>query len=65
MATAYECISSVTADGNIPVNKYRSKKTGLNVFVAEVEGPLVNGFFCLGNNFCKVCHVFSRIDASR
>lgn len=34
----------------IPVFKYRSKNTGIQVVVAQVEGPLVNGFFCLGTN---------------
>jgi len=32
----------------IPVRKYRSRKTGLRIVVAEVQGPLVNGYFCLG-----------------
>ena len=48
-APMYEVVSSVTADGNVPVTKYKSLKTGLNVCIAQVEGPLVNGYFCLGN----------------
>ncbi|KAK3088334.1 hypothetical protein FSP39_017783 [Pinctada imbricata] len=43
----FELIYTVHGDGNIPVTKYRSKKTGLSVFIAQVEGPLVNGYFCL------------------
>ena len=37
------------SNGVIPVYKYRSKKTGLTVVIAQVEGPLVNGYFCLGS----------------
>ncbi|CAH2238075.1 jg18458 [Pararge aegeria aegeria] len=39
--------SSINASDAIPVNKYVSEKTGLTVIIANVEGPLVNGFFCL------------------
>lgn len=31
----------------MPVGKYRSLHTGLVVYIAQVEGPLVNGYFCL------------------
>lgn len=31
-----------------PVFKYRSRRSGLRVVVAQVEGPLVSGFFCVG-----------------
>lgn len=47
-APMFELVYSVTADGNVPVTKYRSQKTGITVFIAQVEGPLVNGYFCLG-----------------
>ncbi|XP_071452193.1 uncharacterized protein C05D11.1-like [Hetaerina americana] len=43
----YELICSLKANGLIPVHKYRSRTTGLTVAIAEVEGPLVNGYFCL------------------
>ena len=49
-APMFDLVYTVTADGNVPVTKYRSKKTGLTVFIAQVEGPLVNGYFCLGKN---------------
>ncbi|WAR30395.1 hypothetical protein MAR_032937 [Mya arenaria] len=48
MAAPYEILCAVKADANIPVTKYRSKKTGITVVIAEVEGPLVNGYFALG-----------------
>ncbi|XP_058831479.1 uncharacterized protein C05D11.1-like [Topomyia yanbarensis] len=43
----FKLISSVKANGVIPVHKYRSEQTGLTVVVGEVEGPLVNGYFAL------------------
>ncbi|XP_030036652.2 uncharacterized protein C05D11.1 [Manduca sexta] len=43
----FKLMSSTKASDVIPVNKYVSEKTGLTVIIAEVEGPLVNGFFCL------------------
>ncbi|XP_046403336.1 uncharacterized protein C05D11.1-like [Ischnura elegans] len=43
----YELICSLKANDIIPVHKYRSRTTGLTVAIAEVEGPLVNGYFCL------------------
>lgn len=64
-------ITTVYANGRIPVHKYRSESTGLHVVIGklkdflhlvinslskilskiagEVDGPLVNGFFSLGN----------------
>ena len=32
----------------VAVKKYKSGRTGLVVCLAQVEGPLVNGYFCLG-----------------
>nr|XP_026487526.1 uncharacterized protein C05D11.1-like [Vanessa tameamea] len=43
----FKLISSIKASDVIPVNKYVSDKTGLTVIIANVEGPLVKGFFCL------------------
>ncbi|CAH0404705.1 unnamed protein product [Chilo suppressalis] len=43
----FKLISTTKASDVIPVNKYVSDKTGLTVIIAETEGPLVNGFFCL------------------
>ena len=53
-APMFEIVYTVTADGNVPITKYRSKKTGLTVFIAQVEGPLVNGYFCLGKIMTQV-----------
>ncbi|CAG9567343.1 unnamed protein product [Danaus chrysippus] len=43
----FKLISSTKASDVIPVNKYVSEKTGLTVIIANVEGPVVKGFFCL------------------
>ncbi|VEN34485.1 unnamed protein product, partial [Callosobruchus maculatus] len=43
----FELLHSLHAFGRIPVSEYISKRTGLTVVIAEVEGPVVNGYFCL------------------
>ncbi|CAB3249821.1 unnamed protein product [Arctia plantaginis] len=43
----FKLVSSTKASDIIPVDKYVSEKTGITVIIAGVEGPLVNGFFCL------------------
>ncbi|KAI5635965.1 peptidase m16 inactive domain-containing protein [Phthorimaea operculella] len=43
----FKLVSTTKANDVIPVNKYVSEKTGVTVIIADVEGPLVNGFFCL------------------
>jgi len=47
-ADAYELQYSGKVNDIIPVCKYRSRKTGLRIVVAQVQGPLVNGYFCVG-----------------
>ncbi|CAH1271971.1 Hypp4744 [Branchiostoma lanceolatum] len=47
MAANFELVCSAKANGVIPVDKYRSNATGLTVCIAQVEGPLVKGYFCL------------------
>ena len=46
--THFSQIYAGKANDVIPVQKYCSNKTGLTVATAEVEGPLVNGFLCVG-----------------
>lgn len=43
----YECVASCRI-GGVPVLKYVSKRTKMIISIAQVEGPLVNGYFCLG-----------------
>ncbi|CAH2066403.1 unnamed protein product, partial [Iphiclides podalirius] len=43
----FKLISTTKASDVVPVKKYVSEKTGLKIIIADVEGPVVNGFFCL------------------
>ncbi len=47
MAGLYTELASCIV-GGVEVRKLRSTKTGIVVCLAQVEGPLVNGYFCLG-----------------
>lgn len=40
----FELVSNVTGDGDLVVRKYRSTETGLTTVIANVPGPIVNGF---------------------
>ena len=48
--SSFALVSSADIFGIIDVKKYRSKETGLGICFAHVDGPLVNGYFCLGRN---------------
>lgn len=48
MADHFERLCSFQVLDSIPVEKYRSKRTGIKFCFAKVPGPLVNGFLCLG-----------------
>ena len=43
----WEQIDAVDVEGKFTVGKYRSKRTGLTVFLSRSETPIVNGYFCL------------------
>lgn len=47
MAENFRLVASVKANDRIPVRKYKSEKTGLTIILADIEGPVVNGYFCL------------------
>ena len=47
----FELLYSGKANGVIPVYKYRSKATGFRVVLAQVGGPVVNGYFTLGEKY--------------
>ncbi|XP_027214952.2 uncharacterized protein C05D11.1 isoform X2 [Penaeus vannamei] len=47
LSSNYEFLCELRASGTIPVVKYRSRRTGMNVVIARVEGPVVNGYFTL------------------
>lgn len=46
---AFKLVSEGKANDLVDVKKYRSSRTGLTVVIADVDGPVVNGYFCLGN----------------
>ena len=43
----FELLASCKVAG-VRVRKARSRKTGLLVCLADVQGPLLNGYFALG-----------------
>ncbi|XP_971907.2 uncharacterized protein C05D11.1-like [Tribolium castaneum] len=43
----FELVNCLHAYLKVPVFEYRSKNTGLTVVIVEVDGPVVNGYFCL------------------
>ncbi|CAH1389034.1 unnamed protein product [Nezara viridula] len=43
----FELKCTLSVNNLFPVHKYVSVKTGITVVVAEVEGPVVDGYFCL------------------
>lgn len=47
MTSNYKTLYKGKVDDVIGVEKYRSTRTGMTVVIAQVEGPVVNGFFCL------------------
>ena len=56
-SNGFELLCQVNVVDLIPVEKYRSLRTGLTVCVANVSGPLVNGYFCLGKNKVKNLYI--------
>uniref|UniRef100_A0A224ZBQ4 Zn dependent peptidase n=1 Tax=Rhipicephalus zambeziensis TaxID=60191 RepID=A0A224ZBQ4_9ACAR len=43
----FQEISVVRTDGDLPLAKYKSTKTGLTVCVSEFDGPLISGYLCI------------------
>ena len=43
----YKLLFTTKVNGVIPIHKYKSKKSALKVIIAEVDGPVVNGYFVL------------------
>ncbi|XP_025831305.1 uncharacterized protein C05D11.1 [Agrilus planipennis] len=44
---SFELVHSLKAYDKIPVFEYKSRNTGLTVVAAEIDGPIVYGYFCL------------------
>lgn len=47
-SSSFDLVCSSQANDLISVRKFRSSRTGLTVVLADVDGPVVNGYFCLG-----------------
>ncbi|XP_034934378.1 uncharacterized protein C05D11.1-like [Chelonus insularis] len=45
--SGFELICTLQSNDTIPVHKYKSTKTGITLFIAEVNGPVVGGNFCI------------------
>lgn len=58
---SYKLLSSVKVNGSIPVSKYVSTDSGIKLYISEVNSPIVNGYFALGEisvNFCCMNQIF-------
>lgn len=44
----FKLINSVKVNNDIPVQKYVSTETGIQVYVAQVESPVTSAFLALG-----------------
>lgn len=44
----FELVYNLLFNNSIPVRLYKSLNTGLTVSIAQIKGPLVNGYLCLG-----------------
>lgn len=49
--SGFKLINSLKVNGEIPVKKYISTETGIQVYIAEVESPLTSSYCALGKNF--------------
>lgn len=45
----FKLINSVKVNDEIPVKKYVSSDTGIQVYVAQVNSPLTNAYLALGD----------------
>ncbi|KAH7984351.1 hypothetical protein HPB52_019694 [Rhipicephalus sanguineus] len=43
----FQEICVVRTDGDLPLAKYKSTKTGMTVCVSEFDGPLISGYLCI------------------
>ena len=50
MAENFNKLCSFQFLHSLTVEKYQSKRTGITVCFVDVPGPLVNGYFTLGNS---------------
>ncbi|KAF4518639.1 hypothetical protein B566_EDAN005966 [Ephemera danica] len=55
----FELVASSRANDLIPVRKFRSTRSGLTLILAEVDGPVVNGYFCLDTD--HTCYTMTTV----
>lgn len=48
-AKTYRLVDRLQYESAIPVYKYKCLRTGITVVFGDIEGPLVSGYFTLGN----------------
>lgn len=54
----FQLISHLKLEGISSVHKYKCLRTGINIVFGDVEGPLVQGYFTLGNILIVFCFDF-------
>lgn len=42
-------VSKLKFENTISINKYKCLRTGITIVFSDIEGPLVKGYFMLGN----------------
>jgi Zn-dependent M16 (insulinase) family peptidase len=47
MSTSFELIAKSSPACCVPVEKYKSKRTGMQLYVCEIKGPVVDGYITL------------------
>jgi Zn-dependent M16 (insulinase) family peptidase len=47
MSSSFELIAKSSPKCCIPVEKYKSKRTGMKLYVCDVKGPVVDGYISL------------------
>lgn len=52
----FKLINSLKVNDEIPVSKYVSSETGIQVYVAHVDSPLTNAYIALGEFCFKICN---------
>lgn len=49
--SGFKLVNHLKVNDEIPVKKYVSERTGIRVYVAEVESPLTNAYISIGEIF--------------
>lgn len=57
----FKLVNSLKVNEEIPVKKYVSNETGIQVYIASVHSPLTNAYLALGESileFCEIINIF-------